>query len=87
MSATETQEPEDIAAAIAEVPGQVGPSLHDVPLGDGFSLDDYLNNIQRRFLDRAMEEAGGVKKRVAELLRLDNYRTLTNRIEKLSNNP
>ncbi len=87
MSAADTLEPEDIAAANADAPGQTGPSLHDVPLGRGFSLDSYLNDIQRRFLDRAMEEADGVKRRAAELLGLDNYQTLTNRIEKLSNKP
>ncbi len=37
MAASDELAPEDIAAAIAEVPGQVGPSLHDMPLGGGFS--------------------------------------------------
>ena len=70
---------------IAEVPGQMGPSLHDQPLGGGFSLDEYLGEIQRRFLSRAMDEAGGVKKKAAELLGFDNYQTLSNRLEKLGN--
>jgi transcriptional regulator with GAF, ATPase, and Fis domain len=83
MAATDLLAPEDIAAAIAEVPGQVGPSLHDQPLGSGFSLDAYLDDIQRRFLQRAMEEAGGVKKKAAELLGFDNYQTLSNRLDKL----
>jgi DNA-binding NtrC family response regulator len=85
MAATDTLAPEDIAAAIAEVPGQMGPSLHDQPLGGGFSLDEYLGEIQRRFLSRAMDEAGGVKKKAAELLGFDNYQTLSNRLEKLGN--
>jgi transcriptional regulator with PAS, ATPase and Fis domain len=84
MAATDELVPEDIAAAIADVPGQVGPSLHDQPLGCGFSLDDYLDDVQRRFLQRAMDEAGGVKKRAAELLGFDNYQTLSNRLEKLA---
>jgi transcriptional regulator with PAS, ATPase and Fis domain len=83
MAATDELAPEDIAAAIAEVPGQVGPSLYDMPLGGGFSLDNYLGDIQRRFLTRAMDEAGGVKKKAAELLGFDNYQTLSNRLEKL----
>jgi transcriptional regulator with GAF, ATPase, and Fis domain len=81
MAATDELAPEDIAAAIAEVPGQVGLSLHDMPLGGGFSLDNYLGDIQRRFLTRAMDEAGGVKKKAAELLGFDNYQTLSNRLK------
>lgn len=84
MAACDELAPEDIAAAISEVPGQVGPSLHDMPLGGGFSLDEYLDNVQRRFLQRAMNEAGGVKKRAAELLGFDNYQTLSNRLDKLT---
>jgi DNA-binding NtrC family response regulator len=87
MAASDELAPDDIAAAIAEVPGQVGPSLHDMPLGGGFSLDTYLDDIQRRFLERAMKEAGGIKKRAAELLGFDNYQTLTNRLGKLNNPP
>jgi hypothetical protein len=30
-----------------------------------------------------MEEAGGVKKKAAELLGFDNYQTLSNRLDKL----
>jgi transcriptional regulator with PAS, ATPase and Fis domain len=86
MAASDELAPEDIAAAIAEVPGQVGLSLHDVPLGGGFSLDDYLGDIQRRFLMRAMDEAAGVKNKAAELLGLDNYQTLSNRLKKYESN-
>jgi transcriptional regulator with GAF, ATPase, and Fis domain len=83
MAGSDELAPDDIAAAIAEVPGQVGPSLHDMPLGGGFSLDKYLDDVQWRFLQRAMDEAGGVKKKAAELLGFDNYQTLSNRLEKL----
>jgi transcriptional regulator with PAS, ATPase and Fis domain len=83
MAETDTITAEDVAATIAEVPGRMGPSIHDQPLGGGFSLDDYLGEIQRRFLTRAMEEAGGVKKKAAELLGFDSYQTLSNRLDKL----
>lgn len=83
MAATDELAPEDIEAAIADVPGQVGPSLHDLPLGGGFSLENYLGDVQRRFLARAMDEAGGVKKKAAELLGFDNYQTLSNRLKTL----
>lgn len=43
---------------------------------DGFSLDDHLKTIQRTYLQRAMEEAGGVKAEAARLLGYTNWQTL-----------
>jgi transcriptional regulator with GAF, ATPase, and Fis domain len=53
------------------------------PLGDGFSLARHLEEIQRHYLRRAMEEAGGVKRRAAELLGYRNYQTLAAQLERL----
>ena len=73
----------DIADAIAEVPGERTGDLLEVPLGEGFSLEEHLEEIQRHYLRRAMEEAGGVKKRAAELLGYRNYQTLAAQLERL----
>ncbi len=83
MSASDTLNAEDLAAAVADVPGQSGPAAYDAPLGNGFSLDELMNSIERRFLKRAMEEADGSKTKAAELLGIKHYQTLSNRIEKL----
>jgi DNA-binding NtrC family response regulator len=74
---------EDVADAIAEVPGKANLDLMDQPLGDGFVLSDFLGEIQRHYLIRGMKEAGGVKKRAAQLLGYKNYQTLAAQLEKL----
>lgn len=73
----------DLADAIAEVPGGPTTDVLECPLGEGFSLERHLEDIQRHFLRRAMEEAGGVKKRAAELLGYRNYQTLAAQLERL----
>jgi DNA-binding NtrC family response regulator len=72
----------DIVDAIAEVQGKSPFNALDLPLGEGFSLDDHLAEIQRHYLARAMYEAGGVKKRAAALLGIKNYQTLAARLER-----
>ena len=73
----------ELAAAIADVPGRKLDSLLDHPLGDGFSLQELLEDVQRHYLRRAMEEANGVKKRAAELLGIANYQTLDAQLKRL----
>jgi DNA-binding NtrC family response regulator len=75
----------DLAAALGEM-GGVGPSplgTLDRPLGDGFDLEEHLNDIQRHYLRRAMEEAGGVKAEATRLLGMKNYQTLDNQLKRL----
>ena len=74
---------QDIADSLAEVPGKAVVDLLEHPLGDGFSLPKHLETIQRHYLERAMHEAGGVKKRAAELLGYDNYQTLASQLDRL----
>ena len=74
---------EDMADAIADVPGERSRDLLEIPLGEGFSLEDHLEEIQRHYLRRAMEEAHGVKKRAAELLGYRNYQTLAAQLDRL----
>ena len=46
-------------------------------------LDEYLANVHRNYLKKAMEEASGVKSKAARLLGLANYQTLDARLKKL----
>lgn len=84
MTDGEVIERSDLADAIAEVPGKETVDLLELPLGEGFSLEEHLEHIQRHYLRRAMEEAGGVKKRAAELLGYRNYQTLAAQLERLN---
>jgi DNA-binding NtrC family response regulator len=83
MTDEEVLDRRDLADAIAEVPGQPAADLLEVPLGDGFSLEQHLEEIQRHYLQRAMQEAGGVKRRAAGLLGYRNYQTLAAQLERL----
>jgi two-component system response regulator PilR (NtrC family) len=73
----------DLEDAIAEVPGARAADLSEPPLGGGFSLERHLEEVQRGYLRRAMEQAGGVKRRAAELLGYRHYQTLAAQLERL----
>jgi DNA-binding NtrC family response regulator len=83
MTDGETIDRRDVADAVAEVPGKPTVDLLEYPLGEGFSLESHLEQIQRHYLKRAMEEAGGVKRRAADLLGYKNYQTLAAQLERL----
>jgi DNA-binding NtrC family response regulator len=83
MTDEEVIDRRDLADAIAEVPGKPAADLREIPLGDGFSLERHLEEVQRHYLQRAMEEAGGVKRRAAELLGYRNYQTLAAQLKRL----
>lgn len=74
---------QDVADAIAEVPGKPSVDLMEQPLGEGFVLTDFLEEIQRHYLIRGMKESGGVKTKAAELLGYKNYQTLAAQLDRL----
>ena len=80
-------QPADLAGALAEVPGRKRIDPLSVPLGNGFNLVKHLEEIQSQYLQRAMEEAGNVKTRAAELLGYDHYQTLDAQLKRLKVRP
>ncbi|MCA1829402.1 MAG: sigma-54-dependent transcriptional regulator [Myxococcales bacterium] len=58
----------------------------DGPLPDTFSLEKYLETIERQLIDRAMVESRGVKKDAAARLGL-TFRQFRHRVKKLSGQP
>lgn len=74
---------QDIADAIAEVPGKHSVNVMEHPLGEAFVLAEFLEKIQLHYLERGMKEAGGVKTRAAELLGYKHYQTLSAQLERL----
>ena len=48
-------------------PSKKAVNLSQIPEG-GFELDDYLTQVERELLLRALDQAGGVRKKAAELL-------------------
>ncbi|PZR11401.1 MAG: Fis family transcriptional regulator [Archangium gephyra] len=56
-------------------------SSADVQIGEKFSLERHLDEVERRFLQEALRRSGGVKMRAAELLGL-TFRSLRYRLAK-----
>jgi DNA-binding NtrC family response regulator len=83
MTDDEVIDRRDLADAVAEVPGSSAADALEVPLGNGFSLQRHLEEIQRHYLRRAMEQSGGIQRRAAELLGYRNYQTLAAQLERL----
>lgn len=83
MAGGPTVEVQDLAAAIAEFPVKRKNDVLNCPLGDGFNIDQHLEDIQRHFIKRAMEEAGGKVTKAARLLGMDNYQTLSAQLDRL----
>lgn len=75
----------ELVAALGEMPEMTGgtPALADRPLGDDFDLEEHLTAIRRAYLQRAMEEAHGVKAQAARLLGMKNYQTLDAQLKRL----
>ena len=59
------------------------PSPAEGPLPPGFSLESHLAAMERAWLDRALAQAGGVKKNAAALLGL-SFRQFRHRLKKLA---
>jgi len=75
----------DIAASIANIPdsNRTLNSIMERPLGDDFDLEEHLNEIHRNYLERALEDAHGVKAEAARLLGMKNYQTLDAQLKRL----
>jgi transcriptional regulator with PAS, ATPase and Fis domain len=65
------------------------PRKHDVdgvlgrPLGDTFNLERVLQEVEKHYLERALQEAGGNKTKAAAIVGFDNYQTFSNRLGKV----
>lgn len=76
----------DISAAVEEAPRTANKSSLDLELGNGFDLGGHLDEIRKHYLERGMEEAGGQKKKAAELLGFENWQTMDKQLKKFNVN-
>ena len=87
MSDGATLNQSDLEASVTDLPvAKTSHDAMDMQLGDGFNIQEHLENIHRHYLARAMREAGGVKTKAASLLGLKNYQTLDAQLKRLSVN-
>jgi DNA-binding NtrC family response regulator len=83
MSDSDVLKPGDLAAAAAEQEEAEPQDVLNVAIGDGFSLEKHLEQIQRHFLIRGMEETSGVLTKAARLLGINHYQTLDAQLDRL----
>ena len=72
----------DLESAVGATPAPRAP-VADGPIPEKFNLTGHLEEIQRAYLARAMEQAGGVKTKAAALLGMANYQTLDAQLQRL----
>ena len=83
MSEGDVLKPGDLTAATAEQQESELQDFLNVAIGDAFSLKDHQERLQRHFLTRAMEQAGGVLTKAADLLGIENYQPLDAQLKRL----
>lgn len=67
-----------VAEALVTRPTSASAEVLHRPLGNGFRLQDSLDQVIRHYLERALAEANGNKTKAASLIGFSNYQTLTN---------
>ena len=76
---------EDLSAAVVDIPSPC--NCPDEPsnqvLGNGFSIEQYLDGVRGKLIERAMNQAQGVKAKATQLLGLKSYQTLDGQIKRL----
>ena len=77
-SAGDTITGDDLRGALLSAPGDRKRDVWDRPLGGDFSIEALLAEIKLHYLNRAMEEAGGIKTKAAGLLGLRSHQRLSN---------
>jgi len=74
--------PESLPSGLQTAEESAGDQVGDVRLGpDGIDLEKVIDAMERRLLFQALEQAGGVKKQAAELLKI-SFRSFRYRLQK-----
>lgn len=72
-----------LKCSVCKEPTGQGSSVADLP-DSGVNINEYLGDLERSFLEKALEKAGGVKTKAAELLGL-SFREFRYRLSKYKN--
>jgi transcriptional regulator with GAF, ATPase, and Fis domain len=73
---------EDAARALLQTRGPQSDPILGRPLGGNLDLRAVLGDVARHYIERALEESGGVKAKAAKLLGIPSYQTLSNWMDK-----
>lgn len=67
----------DVEKHLIKMPKGLDSAI-DVSIGEGFKMDDFLNNIKVQILKKADKESNGSPVKAARLLGIKNYQTYSN---------
>lgn len=73
----------DVRDAIFPSKAKENSEILNRPLGEGFDLNKVLEEVEAHYILRAIEYSSGKKVKAAEVLGMNNYQTLSNRMRKL----
>jgi len=73
----------DIENAILKIPKQEEDNLLDLPLGGDFQLEELIQEVQKRYIRKALEQAGENKSKAARLLGYKTPQNFYNLLKKL----
>lgn len=73
----------DLSAGVVDSPAKQANAM-ELPMGDGFSIEDHLNMIRRHYIHRALEATGGVKSRARKLLGITSDQTFAAQLKRLN---
>ena len=73
----------DVEAALLPSGGPTRASVLERPLGAGFCIHELLGEIERHYLDRAIEQSPANRKAASELLGYTNYQQMNRRMKAL----
>lgn len=77
-----TIDKDDALRALLDDRREYGTRILGRPLSESFDINEPIAEVVRHYIDRALAESGGVKKRAAALLGFSSYQTLTNWMRK-----
>lgn len=73
----ETISKEEMRSYILAMPSGPSQGVMDHALGDGFSLEELLDDVSRHYIQRALEGSSGVKTKAAESVGFKSHQRLT----------
>ena len=73
---------EDAKAALSSSLKKTREGILDRPLGNGFDLQALISEVAVHYLERAVIESNGVKRKAANLVGLPSYQTFSNWLER-----
>lgn len=75
--------PEEVRSALLPIGPSGGDRILHRPLGDGFRVEEVVEEVERHYVVRALESSGHVKSEAARLLGLKSGQTFSNWMERL----